>query len=48
MPHQTTLYINVSMSMIRPSDHSQVGMRMIAPEAMREDGDDRRRSARRR
>src|SRR5262249_44569268 len=32
--HQTTLYIRGSMSEIRPSDHSQVGIRMIAPEAM--------------
>src|SRR5262245_15167050 len=32
--HHTTLYINGSMSEINPSDHSQVGMRMIAPEAM--------------
>ena len=32
--HHTTLYISGSMSEIRPSDHSQVGIRMIAPEAM--------------
>src|SRR5215510_3212520 len=32
--HHTTLYSNGSMSEMRPSDHSQVGIRMIAPEAM--------------
>ena len=32
--HHTTLYISGSMSEIRPSDHSQVGIRMIAPEAI--------------
>ena len=32
--HQTILYISGSMSLIRPSDHSKVGIRMIAPEAM--------------
>ncbi|MBA7689668.1 hypothetical protein ES703_98176 [subsurface metagenome] len=34
IPHQTTLYIRGSMSEMKPSDHSQVGIRMIAPEAM--------------
>ena len=33
MPHHTTLYISESISEIRPIDHSQVGIRMIAPEA---------------
>ncbi len=33
MPHQITLYISESMPEIRPIDHSQVGIRMIAPEA---------------
>ena len=33
MPHHTTLYISVSMPEMRPSDHSQVGIRMIAPDA---------------
>src|SRR5262245_33430899 len=32
--HHTTLYNNGSMSEMRPSDHSQVGIRMTAPEAM--------------
>src|SRR5262245_41285704 len=32
--HHTTLYINGSMSEMSPSDHSQVGIRMIAPDAM--------------
>jgi hypothetical protein len=32
--HQMTRYISGSMSAIRPSDHSQVGIRMIAPDAM--------------
>src|SRR5215510_16524361 len=32
--HHTTLYSNGSMSEMRPSDHSQVGIRMIAPDAM--------------
>src|SRR5215475_15413720 len=32
--HHTTLYISGSMFEIRPSDHSQVGMRMMAPDAM--------------
>ena len=33
MPHQTSLYISGSMSLISPSDQRQVGIRMIAPEA---------------
>src|SRR5690606_40330944 len=33
MPHQTTLYISVSMLVISPRDQNQVGIRMIAPEA---------------
>src|SRR5690242_3267520 len=32
--HHTTLYIRGSMSEMRPSDHSQVGIRMMAPEAI--------------
>src|SRR5262249_15027031 len=32
--HHTTLYIKGSMLEIRPSDHSQVGIRMMAPEAI--------------
>src|SRR5512132_4287411 len=32
--HHTTLYIKGSMSLIRPSDHSQVGTRMMAPDAI--------------
>src|SRR5215471_2576500 len=32
--HHTTLYIRGSMSEIKPSDHSQVGIRMMAPEAI--------------
>src|SRR5262245_13732917 len=31
--HQTTLYMSGSMSEIRPSDQSHVGIKMIAPEA---------------
>ncbi len=34
MPHHTTLYISESISVISPSDHSQVGIRMIAPLTM--------------
>ena len=33
MAHQTSLYISGSMWLMMPSDHSQVGIRMIAPEA---------------
>src|SRR5690349_7043428 len=32
--HHTTLYIKGSMSEIRLSDHSQVGIRMMAPDAI--------------
>ena len=33
MAHQTSLYISGSMWLTRPMDQSQVGIRMIAPEA---------------
>ncbi len=34
MPHQIVLYTSGSMWLTNPSDHSNVGIRMIAPEAI--------------